>query len=170
MAAQEEKRAVRLSIVAPLRGAKRWAFLERAKTIRIASTSGDAPIYVSPLWYVALDRKLYIPIDQASKHTANLTNGGRLGACVDQGDEVATTHGVIIEGTGKTVEDDALREELHGLVMEKYFYTGHPYRDDYEEIRLYTGNIWLELEISRMYGFDLREVAALPVNEKRYLP
>jgi nitroimidazol reductase NimA-like FMN-containing flavoprotein (pyridoxamine 5'-phosphate oxidase superfamily) len=170
MAETKEKKVVRLSVVAPLRGDKRWNYLERARTIRVATTAGDGPIYISPLWFVVKDRTIYLPIDQASKHQANLAKGGRLGATVDQGDELATTHGVIIEGTGKPVEDEALRLELHELVVNKYFYGGHPYLDDYVEIRTYTGNQWLELEVTRMYGFDLRELAVLPINEKRYLP
>lgn len=59
------------SMLAPLRGKKRWAFLERAKTIRFATSNEDGSIYLSPLWLVVEDEKIYIPVDAASRHAAN---------------------------------------------------------------------------------------------------
>ena len=70
---------VTASTFAPLRGAKRWEFLERARTIRFATANEDGSIYLSPLWLVVHERRIFIPVDAASKHGANFEAGRQLG-------------------------------------------------------------------------------------------
>jgi nitroimidazol reductase NimA-like FMN-containing flavoprotein (pyridoxamine 5'-phosphate oxidase superfamily) len=161
---------VNLSTGAPLRGAKRWAFLERAETIRVATVVGDDPIHVSPLWFVTKDQKIYLPFDQASRHMRAIENGGRLSAVVDKGDEFASVHGVAIEGGAQRVDDEDLAEELSNLVLEKYFHIGHPYLEEYINMGEYYGRLWYELTVDKMIGWDMREATALPTLEKRRLP
>ena len=40
----------------PLKGEKRWAYLTREKSIRVASIADDGSIYLSPLWFVVSER------------------------------------------------------------------------------------------------------------------
>jgi nitroimidazol reductase NimA-like FMN-containing flavoprotein (pyridoxamine 5'-phosphate oxidase superfamily) len=162
--------AIRQSTAAPLRGAKRWAFLERATTIRVASQAGEGRIYVSPLWYVVRDRKIYIALDQAGRHARNVQEGGRLSAVVDQGDEFATAHGVEMEGTAVPVEDDDFTEELHQMMLSKYFYEGHPYLEEYIDLGRYYTRKFYEIVPERTIGWDSREGALIATLEQRYLP
>ena len=90
--------------------------------------AGDEPIYVTALWYVVHDRKIYLPLDQANRHVKNLDGGGRLSAVVDDGHSIADVRGVNIEGTAVAVTDPEFIEELEELVLQKYFYAGDPYR------------------------------------------
>jgi hypothetical protein len=161
---------VNLSTGAPLRGAKRWAFLERAETIRVATVVGDAPIHVSPLWFVTRDRTIYLPFDQASRHMRAIEAGGRLSAVVDKGDEFATVHGVSIEGSARRVTDPELEAELSELILDKYFHIGHPYMEEYIDMGVYYGRLWYEVIAERMIGWDMREAAVVPTLEKRRLP
>ena len=71
----------------PLKGEKRWAYITREKSIRLASTSDDGSIYLSPLWYVVREKRIYLPIDAGSRHGANAEAGRSLSALVDSGDE-----------------------------------------------------------------------------------
>ena len=71
------------SMLAPLRGAKRWAYLDRAKTIRVATTNEDATIYLSPLWLVVDDETIYLPIDAGSRHAVNFEAQRPVAALVD---------------------------------------------------------------------------------------
>jgi nitroimidazol reductase NimA-like FMN-containing flavoprotein (pyridoxamine 5'-phosphate oxidase superfamily) len=160
------------SAAAPLRGKKRWAFLERQKTIRVATVIGDNAIHVSPLWYVVKDEVIYLPFDAARKHRHRdaIDNGGKLSAVVDAGDEFATVHGVMLEGTARRVEDPELHAALDELVLEKYFYTGHPYLEDYINMGKYYGRIWYAIEPTREVGWDLRVGAVLGGLEARTLP
>lgn len=161
---------VTASTFAPLRGAKRWEFLERAKTIRFATANEDGSIYLSPLWLVVLDRRIYIPVDAASKHGANFESGRALAALVDGGDEYATVHGVRILGTMQPTDDPELYEQLQDLVRAKYFYKNHPYADAYFEFGEFAGRRYYELVPDRMIGWDMRELAEVPANEARVLP
>ena len=162
--------AVTASTWQPLRGDKRWAYLSRAKTIRIATANEDGSIYLSPLWHVVHDKKLYIPIDAASRHAANFTAGRPLSALVDQGEEYATVSGVRITGTMHKVEDEALVETLAQLVFDKYFHVGHPYAEQYLEFGQVAGRTYYELVPDKMVGWDMREINVIAMPEARVLP
>lgn len=162
--------AVTASTWQPLRGDKRWAYLARAKTIRVATANEDGSIYLSPLWLVVHDKKLYIPIDAASRHAANFIAGRPLSALVDQGEEYATVSGVRIMGSMREVDDSALVETLAQLVFDKYFHVGHPYYEQYEEFGAVAGRTYYELVPDKMIGWDMRELNVLPMPESRVLP
>ncbi|TCK27605.1 pyridoxamine 5'-phosphate oxidase family protein [Pseudonocardia endophytica] len=162
--------AVTASTLQPLRGDKRWAYLSRARTIRIATLNEDGTIYLSPLWLVVHDKKIYIPIDAASKHGANFRAGRALSALVDGGDEYATVSGVRISGTMSEVTDTALADTLAQVVFDKYFHVGHPYADNYLEFGEVAGRTYFELVPDKMIGWDMREITTLAVPEIRTLP
>src|SRR5258707_15880952 len=97
----------------PLHGDKRWAYLTRQKTIRLATAEEDGSIYLSPLWFVVDDKRLYLPIDAAGRHGRNGEAGRPLAALVDAGDEFSTVTGVRIVGRMVRVEDTTLRARLN---------------------------------------------------------
>jgi len=161
---------VTASMTAPLRGDKRWAYLTRAKTIRFASTNDDGSIYLSPLWLVVEDERIYIPVDAASRHGANFESGRPLAALVDGGDEYATVAGVWILRSMEVVDDMELVERLQGLLFEKYFHVGHPYAEAYFEFGEFAGRRFYELVPDKMIGWDSRETTMPQVPEARALP
>ncbi len=161
---------IKLSSAAPLRGTKRWNFLAREHTIRVATVAGDDPIYVSALWFVVHDRTIYLPFDQASRHARNLENGGRLSAVVDAGEGFADVRGVNIEGTAKRVTDAEFVAELQEMVVNKYFYEGDPFLEEYVNFGAYYDRQFYEIVPTRMWGWDLREASLLAAPEKRRLP
>jgi hypothetical protein len=161
---------IRLSTAAPLRGRKRWNFLERCETIRVATQCGDEAIYLSALWYVIHEERIFIPLDQASKHKTNMERGGRLSAVVDEGHAIADVRGVHIEGSAVLVEDRQFHEELEELVLNKYFYEGDPFLEEYVNFGEYNDRQFYEIVPERMYGFDLREATLFAGPEKRVFP
>jgi hypothetical protein len=161
---------VTASMAAPLRGEKRWAYLSRAKTIRFATTNEDGSIYLSPLWLVVEDQRIYIPVDAASRHGANFEAGRPLSALVDSGDEYATVSGVRILGHMQVVDDPELIERCQSLLFEKYFHVGHPYADAYFEFGEVAGRRFYELIPEKMIGWDSRETTMPQVPETRVLP
>lgn len=158
------------SMLAPLRGEKRWDYLARAKTMRIATLSEDGSIYLSPLWFLVREKKLYIPVDAASRHGTNFEAARPLAALVDAGDEYATVSGVRILGSTQLVEDQALIDELEKMMREKYFHVGHPYADKYFEFGAWAGRRYFELVPEKMIGWDSRETTIPQVPETRMLP
>lgn len=162
--------AVTASTWQPLRGDKRWAYLARARSIRVATLNEDGSIYLTPLWHVVHEKKLYIPIDAGSRHGANVVAGRALSALVDSGDEYATVAGVRITGTLREVTDEALAGTLGSLVFEKYFHVGHPYAAQYREFGEVAGRTYYELVADRMIGWDMREITTIAMPETRTLP
>lgn len=158
------------SMAAPLRGRKRWAYLARAHTIRIATLNDDSSIYLSPLWFLVDEERIFIVIDAASKHGANFEAERALAGLVDSGDEFGTVHGVRILGTTKVVDDPALHERLEQMLRDKYFYVDHPYMDAAMEFGKTAGRRYFELIPSRMIGWDLRETSQAQAVESRELP
>ncbi|MFN8162555.1 MAG: pyridoxamine 5'-phosphate oxidase family protein [Solirubrobacterales bacterium] len=161
---------IKLSSAAPLRGAKRWHFIERCHEIRVATVAADEPIYVTALWYVVKDRKIYLPLDQANRHVKNLQNDGRLSAVVDAGDSLADVRGVNIEGTATEVTDPELARELEELVLDKHFYPGDPYIEEYVNFGEYNHRKFYEIVPDKIWGWDLREATLLASSERRVLP
>jgi len=161
---------VNASMAAPLRGKKRWAYLERQKTIRLATTNEDGSIYLSSLWYVVRDETIYLPVDAAGRHGVNFEAQRNFSALVDSGDEFTTVAGVRIYGTTSKVDDPALFDALQDLVFEKYFYVGHPYAEPYFQFGQTVGRKYYALTPEKMIGWDSREVAAPQAVESRLLP
>lgn len=161
---------VNASMAAPLRGKKRWAYLERQRTMRLATTNDDGSIYLSSLWYVIRDETIFLPIDAAGKHGTNIKAKRNLAGIVDSGDEYATVAGVRILGSAVEVDDPALFEELQNLVFDKYFYEGHPYAEPYFQFGQTAGRKYYALIPDKMIGWDCRETAAPQAVESRVLP
>ncbi|MGR9089806.1 MAG: pyridoxamine 5'-phosphate oxidase family protein [Gammaproteobacteria bacterium] len=161
---------VNASMAAPLRGKKRWAYLERQKTMRLATTNEDGSIYLSSLWYVIRDETIFLPIDAAGKHGVNIKEKRSLAGIVDSGDEYATVAGVRILGSAIEVDDPALFEELQNLVFDKYFYEGHPYAEPYFQFGQTVGRKYYAIKPDKMIGWDCRETAAPQAVESRVLP
>ncbi len=154
----------------PLKGEKRWAYLTRQRTIRVASTNEDGSIYLTPLWFVVDDKKIFLPLDAGSRHGTNAEAGRAVAGLVDAGDEFTTVSGVRILGSLVPTDDDALVSRLQDLVFDKYFHVGHPYAEQYFEFGEFAGRRYFELVPDKMIGWDSRETTMPAVPEARVLP
>ncbi|CAB4869120.1 unannotated protein [freshwater metagenome] len=155
-----------------LLGEKRWRFLERAKTIHVATVNDDGSVYLSPLWYVVLDKVMYMPLDAGARHKQNGTSGRPVYGVVDAGDEYATVHGVRIEGSFESVEDADLISAIEQALLEKYFYgeTRHPYATPFNEFGAFAGRGYAKLITTKMIGWDMREMSVPPMPEAGRFP
>lgn len=151
-------------------GPKLWAFLNRQKTIRVATANADGGIYLSPLWFVTIGERIYLPLDAGSRHATNSLAGRALSAVIDAGDEYATVHGVRIQGKLQAVAPGQLFDQVMERVFEKYFYEGHPYAESYFLFGRAAGRQVLELVVDKIAGWDMREGALPTVPESRTLP
>ncbi len=158
------------SLTNPLRGQKRWAYLTRQRTVRVASTNEDGSLYLSPLWFVVDGEKIYLPLDAGSRHGANGEAGRPVAGLVDAGDEFTTVSGVRILGSLAPVDDAEHVARLQELVCDKYFYVGHPYAEQYFEFGEFAGRRYYELVPDKMIGWDSRETTMPAVPEARVLP
>ncbi len=162
--------AITASVTNPLRGDKAWAYLARHRTIRLATVGDGGEIYLTPLWYVTDDNRIFLPLDAGSRHGTNAASGRPVSALVDAGDEFVTVNGVRIIGSLVPIDDSKHVERLQQLVFDKYFYVGHPYAEQYFEFGVFAGRRYHELAIKKMIGWDSRETTMPAVPEARSLP
>ncbi len=170
------------SDIAPLTGAALWGYLEKAKTMRLATVTGRQAIEVSPLWFVVRLETIYFPIDPtvgdpgraatpASRHLPVLdSNKGRVSAVIDDGEDLTNFRGVQLAGKANAVENSNLTEKLLDLVLEKYFYIGHPHLEHYLSRGAVELRRWFCLVPDRMDGWDRRLLPQPPILEGRILP
>ena len=167
--------------VAPLGGAALWGFLEKARTMRLATVNADEAIEVSPLWFVVRGEAVYFPIDPTVgepgrsttpgfRHVQALDSGGRVSAVIDDGEDLSTFRGVQLAGKAAKVEQDSLREELLDLALEKYFYIGHPHLEAYLSRGMIEARLWYRFDHDRIVGWDRRYLPQAPIMERRILP
>jgi nitroimidazol reductase NimA-like FMN-containing flavoprotein (pyridoxamine 5'-phosphate oxidase superfamily) len=169
------------SDLAPLEGPALWGFLEKARTMRLATANGDEPIEVSPVWFVVREGAVYFAIDPtvgepgrsltpASRHLPALEAGGRISAVIDDGEDLSTFRGVQISGRARKVERSALKEELLDLALEKYFHVGHPHLEHYLSHGMLEVRQWFEIRAERTIGWDRRLLPQAPIMEHRIIP
>ncbi|MDH3690879.1 MAG: pyridoxamine 5'-phosphate oxidase family protein [Gammaproteobacteria bacterium] len=150
---------IKLGSVASMTQTARWAFLERNHEIALSTVDKDGVIYSSPVWYTVKDKRIFLPIDQASKHLKNMENGSSMtGVVFKGGDEFATARGVQIQGRGEVVKDPGLAKECADRVADKVFGPGHPHKPAYVEYRECFDNMTMELIPNKMITWDLRKL------------
>lgn len=158
------------SITNPLRGEKAWAYLERQRTIRLASVNEDGDLYLTPTWYVIEQQRLFIPLDAGGRHGANATAGRQIAGLVDAGEEFVTVSGIRLLGTLEPVDDQVKVDALQQLVFDKYFHVGHPYAEQYFEFGVFAKRRYYEFVAQKMIGWDQRETTMPAVPEARAMP
>lgn len=162
--------AITASTTNPLKGGKRWAYLARATTIRVATVNDDGSLYLTPLWFVVRDQRIFLPLDAGGRHGKNGTSGRPVSALVDSGDEFVTVAGVRILGRLEANSNETVHAELEALMFDKYFYEGHPYAHRYFEFGEFAGRVYYELVVDKLIGWDSRETTVSDTPERRSLP
>jgi hypothetical protein len=167
--------------IAPLRDESLWGYLEIAKTMRLATVTGRKAIEISPVWFVVRNKRIYFAIDPvvgdpgraatpASRHLDALERDCRVSAVVDDGEDITTFRGVQIAGKATEITRERLRDELVDLVLEKYFYMGHPHLEAYLSTGMMIARRWFQLDPERIEGWDRRLLPQAPTMERRVLP
>lgn len=173
--------ATSLGELAPLEGVKRWAFMERALRLRLASALPNGAINVSPAWFVVVDETVYVPLDPTlgdpgqsttpdARHMEIIDAGGRVSAVIDEGDEISNVRAVQLEGTADQVDDPELVEQLLDLVAEKYFHVGHPHLEYYFSAGAVAARRWYRVIPEHVDGWDMRELPQPPIQERLRFP
>ena len=172
---------VTLGEFAPHEGAKRWGFVTQAKKLRLASALADGTINISPAWFVVVDQTVYVALDPDvgdpihtstpdAKHLEIIEAGGRIAVIIDEGDAINDVCAVRISGTGKIVEDEALIEQLHDLVAEKYFYVDHPHLGYYFSAGMVLTRRWCQVVEDELEAWDLRVLSQAPIQDHLPFP
>ncbi|QTJ70154.1 pyridoxamine 5'-phosphate oxidase family protein (plasmid) [Rhodococcus sp. ZPP] len=172
--------AVSLNEFVPLDGIGRWAYLQRARKVRLATSDDAGAIHVSAEWFVTDEETLYIPLDgaigdpgatttPANIHISNISRNKVVSGVVDEGDEITEFRSVHFRGTAHIIEGEIV-ETLLDLSAAKYFYHTHPHLEFYFSDGAVKNRRWYRIDIDEMSGWDARLLAQPPINERRLLP
>jgi nitroimidazol reductase NimA-like FMN-containing flavoprotein (pyridoxamine 5'-phosphate oxidase superfamily) len=108
------RRSVRLS------ADESWATVERGHTGIFTTLRRDGVPVPLPVWYVVLDRRIYVTTPTAAKKVARLRYDPRASFLVESGERWAELKAVLLTGVAFLVDDDDLRERVRGASDEKY--------------------------------------------------
>ena len=97
-----------------------WNTLERAHTGVLTSLRSDGVPIALPVWFVVLDRHVYVSGPARTKKFARIGRDPRVSFLVESGERWADLLGVHLTGTARIVDDPALLERVASALTAKY--------------------------------------------------
>jgi PPOX class probable F420-dependent enzyme len=96
------------------------AFLERGRTLQVASLHPDGRPHLVPMWYVVEEGQVVFRSFARSQKIRNLQRDPRLTVLVERGEAYAELQGVMIQGRARLVADPAYVLAVYGRLAAKY--------------------------------------------------
>lgn len=97
-----------------------WEFVAGALTGIVSTLDRDGYPLALPVWFVALDRRVYFRTPATSKKIARIARDGRVGFLVEGGDRWAELTAVSFRAHAELVTDDATAAQVFEARAEKY--------------------------------------------------
>lgn len=97
-----------------------WAVIERAHTGILTSLRRDGSPISLPVWFVALDRHIFVAGPAHTKKFARIRNDARVSFLVESGTAWAGLTGVHLSGRAVFVPDGARFDEVMEALHAKY--------------------------------------------------
>ncbi len=107
-------RSVRLS------AKEAWDVLGSAHTGIVTSLRRDGSPIALPVWFVVLDRRIYVSGPAHTRKFARIRHDPRVAFLVESGEQWAELVGVHLTGRAHAVEDPALAERVVAAMDAKY--------------------------------------------------
>lgn len=97
-----------------------WAALEAAHTGIFTSLRRDGVPITLPVWFVAIDERIYISGPSHTKKVARVRRDPRVSFLVESGARWAELRGVHLTGRARIVTEPGLLERVAGALAAKY--------------------------------------------------
>ena len=107
-------RGIRLSVD------EAWSRLERAHTGVLTTLRRDGTPISLPVWFVALDRRIYVSGPAPTKKFARIGHDPRVSFLIESGERWADLVGVHLTGTARIVTETRLLERVASALTDKY--------------------------------------------------
>jgi nitroimidazol reductase NimA-like FMN-containing flavoprotein (pyridoxamine 5'-phosphate oxidase superfamily) len=108
------RRSVRLS------SDESWATVELGHTGIFTTLRRDGVPVPLPVWYVVLERRIYVTTPSAAKKVARIRHDPRASFLVESGERWVELKAVLLTGRAFLVDDDELRERVRRVSDDKY--------------------------------------------------
>ena len=96
-----------------------WAFIDSRKVMFIAFNGVDGYPHLTPVWHVAIDRKLYFRAT-SSKVKVRLSDSAKVCCAFEDGELFTELRGVALWGRASVVGDAGMIERYSALQRTKY--------------------------------------------------
>ena len=97
-----------------------WQVIEGSHTGILTTLRRDGMPISLPVWFVALDRRVYVSGPAHTRKFARLRRDARVAFLVETGTAWAELVGVHLTGTARAVHDPALLARVHDAMDAKY--------------------------------------------------
>ena|SRR5437660_6613665 len=103
-----------------LEPAQVWRVVTAAHTGIFTTLRRDATPIALPVWFVALDRRIFVAAPEATKKLARIANNPRASFLVERGEHWAELTAVHFTGNCEIVSDQALADRVDRALEDKY--------------------------------------------------
>jgi PPOX class probable F420-dependent enzyme len=101
--------------------AEAWSFLKNHYTMTLSTLDSFGFPHSTPVWYVAIDEKIYFRAQPYKKKIRNLMKRPQVCGVVSDGELYSELRGVMIRGLARIVDHDrSMRKQVFALLAEKY--------------------------------------------------
>jgi PPOX class probable F420-dependent enzyme len=97
-----------------------WEFLAAAPTAIVTTLRRDGFPVALPVWFVVIDRAVYLRTAASSKKAARIRHDDRAGVLVESGEQWSELKAVSFTARASEVADDRQRSQVLELLGEKY--------------------------------------------------
>jgi nitroimidazol reductase NimA-like FMN-containing flavoprotein (pyridoxamine 5'-phosphate oxidase superfamily) len=97
-----------------------WSFIESSITGIVTTMRADGFPLALPVWFVALDHKIYVRTPAASKKINRIRNNSNTGFLVESGERWRDLTAVSFAAEATFVDDDALCNDILDARAQKY--------------------------------------------------
>jgi PPOX class probable F420-dependent enzyme len=97
-----------------------WVALDRAHTGVLTTLRRDGVPISLPVWFVALDRRIYVGGPAHTRKFARIAHDPRVSFLVESGERWVDLLGVHLTGIARVIEDAALVERVAAALDAKY--------------------------------------------------
>jgi PPOX class probable F420-dependent enzyme len=97
-----------------------WAVLAAAHTGILTTLTADGTPISLPMWFVAMDERIYVITPEATKKVARVQRNPRVSFLVESGVRWSELEAVHVTGRARVVDDDSLRSRVRGALDDKY--------------------------------------------------
>ena len=97
-----------------------WADLAAAHTAVFTTLRGDGSPVSLPVWFVAIDRQIYVNTPVGSKKSVRVRNDPRAAVLIESGDKWVELRAAHLNGTVEVVEDADQIAAVNAAIEAKY--------------------------------------------------
>ena len=97
-----------------------WDFVTGSTTAIVTTLRRDGFPVALPVWFVVVDREVYVRTPARSKKVARVQHDDRAGVLIESGERWAELKAVSFTARASIVTDDALRTHVLSQLGEKY--------------------------------------------------